>query len=389
MNHFASLFSDTIPSRFLLFPLLACLLNPVSAVAEGKLVAIGGRLERDNDKIYGALVEDLLRHDGSVVVVPTAQSGQTTESAVVDELNHRAGRPVAELVPIYRDTPEKADDPEILARLEAARGAYFLGGQQSRILNVFRPGGEDSPAMKALRAKLAAGGWVAGSSAGAAMMSDPMIRGGNSVNALRWADAGFKGSPGVRVVDGMGLFPYGITDQHFITRGRLGRLVVALEYAEVPRGYGVEENRGMLVDLESGVIEAVGGNRALTLVDISDMKREGSNRVGIRISLLSHGDTVDGASGRPSPADGKQPLQDPGEDGNENAIQDEHKPWDRFAVGNLIERLALEPVSSVAASDEETTVIFSRDERTRLYANGNDPAQTLTAIDVRMDILRK
>ena len=63
----------------------------------------------------------------------------------------------------------------------------------------------------------------------AASMSDPMIAGGDSLNSLLLGPRteNSKGR-GVEIEKGMGFFPYGFTDQHFLRRGRFGRLVVAL-----------------------------------------------------------------------------------------------------------------------------------------------------------------
>ena len=51
---------------------------------------------------------------------------------------------------------------------------------------------------------------------------------------------------------GLGFFPFGMVDQHFIKRGRLGRLVVAMAEAGVRRGFGIDENTALLVEGGAG-----------------------------------------------------------------------------------------------------------------------------------------
>ena len=111
---------------------------------------------------------------------------------------------------------------------------YFTGGDQAKILAALAPGGVRDPALTAIRAALDAGGLLAGSSAGAAMMSQPMILGGTSLEALVHGVTENPKEPGLLIGTGLGFFPFGMVDQHFIKRGRLGRLVVAMTLGRGP-----------------------------------------------------------------------------------------------------------------------------------------------------------
>lgn len=90
---------------------------------------------------------------------------------------------------------------------------------------------------------------------------------------------------------GLGFFPYGITDQHFDRRARLGRLVRALAETDVRAGYAVDEDTAMLVSFESREITALGSG-TVTIVDASramfnEAPFAASN---VEISILSDGD---------------------------------------------------------------------------------------------------
>lgn len=164
--------------------------------------------------------------------------------------------------------------PALAEQIERFDGFWFLGGDQMRIgESLRRMPDQDSPALAAMRRVLARGGVIGGTSAGAAMMSDPMIAGGDSFNALRLAPASYaertEGSDGGRLYlhHGLGFFPYGLVDQHFDRRARLGRLVRALIETGVGMGFAVDEDSAMLVDLARGGLTAL-GSATVTVIDV-------------------------------------------------------------------------------------------------------------------------
>ena len=119
--------------------------------------------------------------------------------------------------------------------------------------------------LDAIRDAVAAGGLLAGSSAGAAMMSQPMLLGGTSLESVIHGVTANPERPGLLMGTGLGFFPFGMLDQHFIKRGRLGRLVVAMEAAGVSRGFGIDENTALLVEGGPG---RVCGEYGIMLVDL-------------------------------------------------------------------------------------------------------------------------
>ena len=80
---------------------------------------------------------------------------------------------------------------------------------------------------------------IAGTSAGAMCMSEEMVAGGSSTEAL------YKGA--VRMREGMGFISDLIIDSHFIRRGRFGRLAEAV--AKFPKllGVGLAEDTGLII----------------------------------------------------------------------------------------------------------------------------------------------
>ena len=87
-------------------------------------------------------------------------------------------------------------------------------------------------------------------------MSHPMLLGGTSLEAMVHGVTDDPEEPGILIGDGLGFFPFGFVDQHFIKRGRLGRLVVAMANTRHKRGFGIDENTALIV--EEGIGRVVG-----------------------------------------------------------------------------------------------------------------------------------
>jgi cyanophycinase len=251
--------------------LLATLGVASSAPAGPTLVIVGGGLDPDHRAVYQAVL-DHIGPTGRLGVLPTA-SGVPDESGplTVDDFKQYAGPDqTIELLDLRHDTPELAHDSTMVARLAACDGLWFTGGVQSRIVKAFRPSDGDSPAYDAIRDLLDRGGVVGGTSAGAAMMSDPMIYWGTSHEAMLLGEVDDVGDFGVAFGRGMGLLPDGLVDQHFFRRGRLGRLLVAAQLTRTPLGFGIGENCAMVIDLDSLAGRVIGDPGVLAVRLVTD-----------------------------------------------------------------------------------------------------------------------
>ena len=371
----------------------------------GHLVIIGGGLKEDHAAVYRAFL-DVGGPGATVGVLPTA-SGVYRESGprAVERIDRHAGLNVAEVIDVTMDNPEAAADPDIAAQIARHRVIYFTGGDQSRTLDAFRPAGGDTVGYQALLDVLARGGVIAGTSAGAAMMSDPSIRGGRSAAALLHGAThvidGDDEGDGVLIGRGMGFFPYGITGQHFLTRGRMGRMIVALEATGVRRGFGVNDNTAIHVDLATHAITAI-GERGLLVIDMEDAERDGDDLTGVRVSLLGDGDRIDGVTGEVTPAPGKDRLVHASdvhigaEWGDVTGAWEKPPPpldagdvWERDRAPALITKLAMDPRDRVIGSDGVHEVHFIADSATSFYRDPADDLMSLTAVGVRVDVIRR
>jgi len=208
-----------------------------------------------------------------------------------------------------------ARDPAQVGLVEELAGLWVPGGDQNQTLALLRePEGADTPLLAAIRRRAAlpaAGGGLVlgGTSAGAAVMSDPMIGGGTSFGALALSRAAAAGraemSPALWVSPGLGLFDEGMIDQHFDSRARLGRLVEAALVEDGARrlAFGIDEATALVREGRTGRLSVVGAG-GVTIVDVREARRDfvplrGGPRLrvrGVHLSYLTEGDSFDPVS---------------------------------------------------------------------------------------------
>ena len=373
-------------------------LPPTTAFkAEGgrKLAVIGGRLEDDNAAIYAEMHR---LSGGRILVFPTASQ----EPDVVGEecLAAFAGHGFeVEVAPLYGpQTARIAHDPALVAQIGRLGSVYFTGGDQANILAALSPEpGSTTPALAAIRAAWEAGGLVAGSSAGAAMMSDPMLSGGTSLESVIHGVTDDADLPGLLVDRGLGFFGFGMVDQHFIKRGRLGRLVVGMNAAGVMRGYGVDENTALIVE---GAAARVCGEYGVMIVDLSGAKIDprGATWQDFSLSYLDHGDTIDLRNGRVYPASEKRRVLKR-EMAYRAPLRSRRNAFGAYTLYDLMARLVLGDQSvysadRVDAFDARTghnavVLLERRARRTRCLIETPESGLRMTGIDFRCTINRE
>ena len=130
---------------------------------------------------------------------------------------------------------------------------FFTGGNQLRISTII--GG--TSAAKLIRTGNARGVHVAGTSAGASILSEHMIAFGKEGSSPR--------AGSVRLAPGLGLTNRFIIDQHFRQRDRLGRLTTALAFNPFAIGIGLDEDTAAFIGPDNEV--EVLGSGGVTVVD--------------------------------------------------------------------------------------------------------------------------
>ena len=284
----------------------------------GTLVILGGAVKDGHHALWQAVVQAAGGPGARVLVLPTASSDPEGAGAHTAALLQRHGAQT-ELLPIaprwtgssLAQAREQAHEARWVARVQAADGIFMTGGDQDRLIDVLRPGGHDSPLLAAMRALLTRGGVVAGTSAGAAVMSETAIRGlDDPFDALR------RPLTPDELGQGFGLAPTEVvTDQHFLRRGRLPRLVRAVLQGGRSLGLGVEEDSAAVV--RDGVALALGA-RGLLLVDASAAEVQADAPLQVRqlrLSYVGPGDRFDLRARRLLPPAARKPLPPGAADG--------------------------------------------------------------------------
>lgn len=244
--------------------------------AKGKLFIIGGGSRSDALKDI-MISESSLASGGYAIVLPMSSSNQDT-AAYYGILQFSE-----------RDYPASAftfgaGDQVTPARLDSLRNAaliYIPGGVQSRFMDVINKHPEIE---RAVRDAYQNGALVAGTSAGAAIMSKIMITGDQKKYPEYTPTYYHLEKDNMITEEGMGLLTGAIIDQHFVKRGRNNRLLTAvMEYPD-HIGIGIDESTAIVVD--GNKIKVVGESQVLVYKNNSGRAITKEGKLGARnISL--------------------------------------------------------------------------------------------------------
>ncbi|MGI8476989.1 MAG: cyanophycinase [Thermomicrobiales bacterium] len=243
------------------------------AAQAGPIMAIGGAEDKLDDKIIlSTFVQLAGGRQAKIAIVPTASSVEAAGSRY-KAIFLGLGAESADVV--YIGSREDANGLTPLEPLEDATGIFLTGGNQVRLSALV--GG--TKASKIVKARHNAGAIVAGTSAGASILSSHMVAFGSSGETPKLRMA--------QMVAGFGLVPEVIIDQHFRQRDRIGRLLALVAANPGLLGIGIDEDTAALIGA-NGIMEIV-GRHSITVVD-------GTNMYSDIFQVKGHGGiTVSGA----------------------------------------------------------------------------------------------
>ena len=198
-------------------------------------------------------------------------------------------------------TREQAMSDTIGRIFEGVTGVWFVGGDQNRITRAMA----GTPAERALHDRYRAGAVIGGTSAGAAIMTSPMISGRElrpggtrPDSTLDWATIDRND---VETVPGFALLPGAIVDQHFLRRRRHNRLIsLVLEHPHLV-GAGIDEATALEVSPDGSW--RVLGNSVVVIYDaragaVTPPAAAVLGARDIRMHILPAGATFDPRTGR-------------------------------------------------------------------------------------------
>lgn len=267
--------------------------------ADRTLIIIGGKEDRSANKV---ILGEVARRVGSGKLVVSTVAIPTQPDGVFEEYE-KAFRAlgVKHIFKLEIKDREEAIRESKLRILDDATGVFFTGGDQTKITSQVG----DTLVFKRIQEIYEEGGVVAGTSAGAAVMSETMlVTGGDEDSHV------IGGS--LRMAPGLGLISGVIIDQHFMERGRLGRLIGAVAQNPKNLGIGIDEQTAIVVErgngfyvLGSGAVYVIDGSE----VSYSNIAEEDLNKTlsiyDVRMHVLSQGDRFDLINRRPRQMKGR------------------------------------------------------------------------------------
>lgn len=252
--------------------------------APGPLLVIGGAEDKEHDRAILKRVAKACA--GGRLVIATVASHQP-EGYFSAYRKAFADLGEIELVELYVSDRAETHDPAKLALLDGAKGVFFSGGDQLRISSQIG----DTPVEERIREIWRGGGILAGTSAGASVMSDTMLVRGASGESHRIGD--------LHMAPGLGLIRDVIIDQHFAERGRIGRLLGAVAHSPRVLGIGIDEDTAICIRdrcfevLGSGAVYVVDGE-GVTHSNLSEGDPKSAlSMLDVTLHVLACGDAFD------------------------------------------------------------------------------------------------
>ncbi|WP_435017344.1 cyanophycinase [Tundrisphaera sp. TA3] len=217
-----------LPCLALAIALLAPRVAPGDdAPKAGALVIVGGGGMPDNvrDKFMALAGGKAAK----LIVIPTASEDADKKDEEEAYLKPWRRYEPANLTLLHTRSREKADTAEFARPIAEATAVWFSGGDQNKIIEAYR----GTAVEREFHALLKRGGVLGGTSAGAAIMSDVMIRGGNPV---------------AEVGRGFGFVKNAVVDQHFLKRSRMNRLYGVISAHPELIGIGIDEGTAFIIE---------------------------------------------------------------------------------------------------------------------------------------------
>ena len=230
----------------------------VSSKPKGFLVIIGG------GEIPNSILQKILdlssQPSPRFVILPMASETPLETASVQKQRFEQLGASNVDIVNLMENNK---DSEENLNKLHHATGIFFCGGDQRKLTSALL----GTKLLREIRNIYERGGVVAGTSAGAAVMSKLMLTGESRVPLDPASPFYLIQSKNVQTSEGFGFLDNIIIDQHFSRRGRHNRLLsLVLEHPQL-LGIGIDEETAIIVSPDQ-MLE-VSGNSHIFIFDAS------------------------------------------------------------------------------------------------------------------------
>lgn len=180
-------------------------------------------------------------------------------------------------------------DKAALDSLKTSKLIFITGGVQTRFMNVVL----HTPVYDAIHYAYDHGAMVAGTSAGAAVMSKIMITGDQIRHDTLYSGSVDRIVQGnMEIAEGLSMITSAIIDQHFVVRGRYNRLLTVLNQYPDKVCIGIDEETAILVKGDQARV--FGNSQVVVLKGPKGIKINNENKISMQsasISLYMDGDS--------------------------------------------------------------------------------------------------
>lgn len=250
---------------------------------KGKLFIIGGG-DRPAFLIDRLVKESKLKEKEFVAIFP--QASEQPDSSFIYASKQFKER---NLIPV--NFYFKKDEPVSVGKVDSllqAKLIYFNGGDQSRFMEILN---SNVKVKNAIIKAYQNGSIIAGTSAGAAVMSEKMIT-GNQLKQKKYKETFDSIESGnIEIAEGIGFLQSAVIDQHFMVRSRYNRLLTLV--IENPKliGIGIDEATAILV--HQNMAEVIGNSQVVVIKLTSKKQVTNTGKLGsknISLSIYTHGE---------------------------------------------------------------------------------------------------
>jgi cyanophycinase len=213
---------------------------PEYGPAKGTLLIIGGG-NLDGSGIYEKFIQLAGGKDAKFVIVPTAGGNKNADGSIREYKEDDVLKPFRELglknlVMLHTHDPKVANTEEFAKLLRDANGVWFIGGRQWNLVDSYA----DTLTQREFAKVLERGGVIAGTSAGATIQGQFLVRG-----AVKGADIMIAPEPEHR--SGFAFLRKSAIDQHINTRNRWDDLIPLIKQYPDLLGIGLSEKTAIIV----------------------------------------------------------------------------------------------------------------------------------------------
>ena len=206
----------------------------------------GGQVEKG---IFQAFAEAMGGFDQKMVVIPTAGGNdpEASDPGFSKLRNQFRKQGFTSLEVMHTSNSEVANQDTFVAKMDGAKGIWFTGGRQWRLVDAYA----NTKTLAAIFGVLEDGGVIAGTSAGATIQGSYLARGDTRTNTLMMGDHQV----------GFGFISEIAIDQHVLRRNRHFDLLEIRQAHPDLLGIGLDENTALVI--RKDVAEVIGQSYVL------------------------------------------------------------------------------------------------------------------------------